>query len=111
MSKLSTGMISGSILAPLLVVMLILALGAVPMGRILYAALAPAGALDPAGFLARLGKASALRATWHTLDTATFGAAIALVLGASFAVLVAMTDLPGRKPFGFLVLLPLMIAP
>lgn len=101
----------GRILAPLFVVAVILALGALPMGRILFAALAPGGVVDPAAFLARLGKAQAVRATLHTLDTAACGAIIALALGSLFAVLVAMTDLPGRRAVGFLILLPLMIAP
>ena len=54
---------------------------------------------------------SAIRATLNTLDTAFFGAVLALVIGAPFAVAVAMTDLPGRRTLGFLLLLPLMIAP
>lgn len=81
------------------------------MGRLLFAALAPGGELDIAAFFERLATPSALRATWHTLDTAFFGAVLALLIGTPFAIAVAMTDLPGRRPVGFLLLLPLMIAP
>src|SRR5690606_41527137 len=52
-----------------------------------------------------------LRATWNTLVTASFGALLALAIGAPFAIAVAMTDLPGRKALGFLLLMPLIIAP
>ncbi len=86
-------------------------LSLLPMGRLLLAALAPGGELDVAAFFERLATPSALRATWHTLDTAIFGAVLAMLIGAPFAVAVAMTDLPGRRPIGFLLLLPLMIAP
>lgn len=86
-------------------------LSLLPMSRLLFAALAPGGELDLAAFLERLATPSALRATWHTLDTAFFGAVLAMLIGAPFAIAVAMTDLPGRRPIGFLLLLPLMIAP
>lgn len=79
--------------------------------RLLVTAVAPGGELDLSGFLDRLTTASALRATWHTLDTAFFGAMLAMAIGAPFAIAVAMTDLPGARPMGFLLLLPLMIAP
>lgn len=81
------------------------------MLRLLVAAVAPGGELDFAAFADRLARPAALRAMWHTLDTAVFGAVFAVCLGAPFAVAVTMTDLPGRKPLGFLLLLPLMIAP
>ncbi|WP_224005839.1 iron ABC transporter permease [Aureimonas sp. SA4125] len=90
---------------------MILCLGALPMGRIVVEALVPGGLVDLQAFAERLGKASALRATWHTLDTAFCGALIALALGTAFAVAVSMTDLPGKRTIGFLFLLPLMIAP
>lgn len=86
-------------------------LGLLPMGRLLVAAIVPGGELDVAGFLDRLATPAALRATWHTLDTAFFGALLAMLIGTPFAVAVAMTDLPGRRTIGFLLLLPLMIAP
>lgn len=86
-------------------------LSLLPMGRLLVVALAPGGELDAPAFLERLATPSVLRATWHTLDTAFFGAVLAMLIGAPAAVAVAMTDLPGRRSIGFLLLLPLMIAP
>jgi iron(III) transport system permease protein len=93
------------------VVAVVFLLSLLPMGRLLLAALAPGSELDIAAFFERLAAPSALRATWHTLDTAFFGALLAILIGAPFAVAVAMTDLPSRRPIGFLLLLPLMIAP
>jgi iron(III) transport system permease protein len=86
-------------------------LSLLPMGRLLVAAIAPGGELDLSAFVDRLSRASTQRAMWHTLDTAFFGALAAMALGGPFAIAVAMTDLPGRKALGFLLLLPLMIAP
>lgn len=97
--------------ASLAVLLAIALLSLLPMLRLLVAAIAPGGELDLAAFADRLLRPAALRAMWHTLDTAIFGAVFAVCLGAPFAVAVTMTDLPGRKPLGFLLLLPLMIAP
>jgi len=95
----------------ILVLLLIGILSILPMARLLLTALAPGGALDLSGFFERLTSSSTQRATWHTLDTAFLGAVVAMAIGGPFAVAIAMTDLPGRKPLGFLILLPLMIAP
>ncbi len=97
--------------ASLAVLLVIALLSLLPMLRLLVAAIAPGGELDLAAFADRLARPAALRAMWHTLDTAVFGAVFAVCLGVPFAVAVTMTDLPGRKPLGFLLLLPLMIAP
>jgi iron(III) transport system permease protein len=101
----------GALLASAGVLAAIVFLSLLPMGRLLLAALAPGGELDLPAFFERLATPSALRATWHTLDTAVFGAVLAMLIGAPFAIAVAMTDLPGRRSVGFLLLLPLMIAP
>lgn len=93
------------------VLVVIALLSLLPMVRLVIAAVAPGGELDLGAFAERLAKPAALRAMWHTLDTSFFGALLALCLGGPFAVAVTMTDLPGRKPLGFLLLLPLMIAP
>jgi iron(III) transport system permease protein len=95
-----------------LVAMLVIALlGLLPVARLVVAAIAPGGEADFGAFIERLSRPIALRAMWHTLDTAFFGALLSMLIGMPFAVLVSMTDLPGRKILGFLLLLPLMIAP
>lgn len=89
----------------------ILVLGALPLLRLLVEALAPAGRLDPGLFLHRLARPATLRAALHTLDTSACGALLALAIGGPYAVLVALTDLPGRRALALPLLLPLMIAP
>jgi len=97
---------------PAIAVILIVALlSFLPMARLVIAAIAPGGEADLGAFLERLARPAALRAMAHTLDTAFFGALLSMLIGCPFAVAVAMTDLPGRKLLGFLLLLPLMIAP
>lgn len=95
----------------LLLVSVIAVLSVLPMGRLVLAALAPGGVPDLGGFGERLVRPQALRALWHTLDTAFFGAVLSMAIGVPFAVGLALTDLPGRKSLAFLLLLPLTIAP
>jgi iron(III) transport system permease protein len=49
------------------------------------------------------------RAALHTLEYAGLTTALAVVAGAGVAILVARTDLPGRRLFGRLTLLPLLL--
>jgi iron(III) transport system permease protein len=49
------------------------------------------------------------RAALHTLEYASLTTALAVVAGAGVAILVARTDLPGRRVFGRLTLLPLLL--
>jgi iron(III) transport system permease protein len=48
-------------------------------------------------------------AWWNTLQFAALSTAIAVGLGATFAILCARTDLPGRKAYSRLVLLPIFL--
>lgn len=102
---------SGFRVAAFCVVAAIALLSVLPMARLLLTAIAPGGELDFAAFVESLLRPGSLRATWNTLVTASFGAVLALVIGVPFAIAVAMTDLPGRKALGFLLLMPLIIAP
>ncbi|MGV8952740.1 MAG: ABC transporter permease [Cypionkella sp.] len=86
-------------------------LAALPIGRLIAAALFPDGAFDAGLLLDRLARGSTQRAIFNTLDTSLFGAMLALAIGAPFAFLVAATDMPLRKMQGFLLILPLMVAP
>jgi len=86
-------------------------LAVLPIGRLVAAALFPDGSLDASLLLGRIVRGATQRAIFNTLDTSFFGAVLALALGAPFAFLVAATDMPLRKLQGFLLILPLMIAP
>ncbi|MBB5753009.1 ABC transporter permease [Prosthecomicrobium pneumaticum] len=99
---------AATVLAALLVIGL---LAALPIGRLLLAAIAPGGVFDPAALAERPARPAALRAAVHTLDTAFFGALVSLAIGGPFAFALALTDLPGRRALGFFFILPLMIAP
>ncbi|WP_370631949.1 ABC transporter permease [Phyllobacterium lublinensis] len=98
-------------LPAILVLGVVFLLSLLPVARLLLAAIAPGGEIDLVAFVGRLSSPSAIRATWHTLDTAVLGALLALAIGTPFAIGIAMTDLPSRRFLGFLLLLPLMIAP
>lgn len=86
-------------------------LAALPLGRLIGAALFSDGTFDLAPLVARVTRGATQRAMFNTLDTAIFGAMLAVVIGAPFAFLVALTDMPARRLQGFMLLLPLMIAP
>jgi iron(III) transport system permease protein len=58
-----------------------------------------------------LGDGAFWRAALNTLEYAALTTAIAVAVGAAFAILIARTDLPGRRIFGSLVLLPLVLPP
>lgn len=82
-----------------------------PTGRLVASALFLEGGFDASLLLGRLVRTATQRAIFNTLDTSLLGALFALVIGAPFAFLVAATDMPFRKLQGFLLILPLMIAP
>ena len=56
-----------------------------------------------------LGQRAFWHAWWNTLQFAALTTAIAVSLGAAIAILCARTDLPGRRAFSRLVLLPLLL--
>ncbi|AZN70273.1 iron ABC transporter permease [Georhizobium profundi] len=101
----------GPRIAALFVISVILVLGLLPIARIILAAIAPGLVFDLSIIGEQWTRATTLRAMWNTLDTAFFGAVIALLIGGPFAFAVAMTDMPTRRSLGFLLLLPLIIAP
>jgi iron(III) transport system permease protein len=90
---------------------LVILLAVVPIARLAQEALAPGGKLD-VGILASVLESPAV---WHaganTLVVSLGGAALAVALGASFALLVTLTDLRAGTPLVFCFMMPLMIAP
>ena len=86
-------------------------LAALPLGRLMVTALVGDAGLDFGPLVERLTRGSTQRAMLNTLDTAVMGAILALLIGTPFAFLVALTDVPFRRLQGFMLLLPLMIAP
>lgn len=86
-------------------------LAALPLGRLIVTALVGENGFDLSPLIERLSRSATQRATINTLDTAFFGALLSLALGAPMALLVGLTDAKCRQLTGFLLLLPLMIAP
>ncbi|KFC64371.1 Ferric iron ABC transporter, permease protein [Devosia sp. LC5] len=102
---------AGPLVPAALVLLAVGLLAVLPIGRLVAAALFIEGTFDASLLLDRLARGATQRAIFNTLDTSLFGALLALVLGAPLALLIAATDMPLRKLQGFLLILPLMIAP
>lgn len=82
-----------------------------PLGQLLVAGLMPGGSLDLSVMSETWSRPAAQRALWRTVVTALGGTAISLVLGASVALLVTLTDVRAKTALIFAFMLPLMIAP
>jgi iron(III) transport system permease protein len=96
---------------PVLVAAIALLLGGLPFLRLALAALAPGGQFAPAEALALLASRSAINATLHTLETAGLSALGALLIGGAAAILLAVTDMRGKRPIAFALVFSMMIAP
>lgn len=58
-----------------------------------------------------LSSRSTQRALWNSLDSAFFSALLATLIGASLALIIALTDVRAKAVLIFLILLPMMIPP
>ena len=84
---------------------------ALPFVRLLIAALAPDGEINPSATFAAATSRVALIATWNTIETGIASSIGALALGAGFAIAVALTDIRGKRVLAFLYVMSLLIAP
>ncbi|MEQ9327428.1 MAG: iron ABC transporter permease [Rhodospirillales bacterium] len=89
----------------------VISLSALPLGRLLLEGIAPGGTtnLDIARDV--LGAKSTWIATQRTLVTGIGGAMVSVVVGAIFALLVALTDIRAKGPLVFCFMIPMMIPP
>lgn len=85
--------------------------GMMPLGRLLITALAPGGAFSLAPIQEQIASRAAGLATWRTLETASLSALGALVLGGTFALALAITDVRAKRALAFLFVFSLMVAP
>jgi iron(III) transport system permease protein len=90
---------------------LVVLLAVVPIARLAQEALAPGGRLDARVLAGVLESPAVWHAGANTLVVSLGGAALAVALGATFALLVSLTDLRAKKPLVFCFMMPLMIAP
>lgn len=79
------------------------AFGAAPFLRLI------AEGLHPDMLATVLGAPRTWLATERTVATGLASTALAVVLGGGFALLIGATDLPGKTPLGFALVLPLLI--
>jgi iron(III) transport system permease protein len=86
-------------------------LAVVPIARLGQEALAPHGAFDSTVLAGVLESPVVWRAARNTLAVSLGGGALAVALGGTFALLVTLTDMRGKRPLVFCFMLPLMIAP
>ena len=92
-------------------VVLVSGLSVVPMGRLVLESIAPGGQFGTGVLHEVLDARSTWRATWRSLETAVGGTVVSVLLGGAFALLVALTDIRGKRALVFCFLIPLMIPP
>lgn len=90
---------------------LVAVLSILPLGRLLMEGVAPGGVFTAQPALQVLGNAATWTATLHSLETAIGGTLIAVLFGASVALVVSLTDVKARNAFVFCFVLPAMIPP
>jgi iron(III) transport system permease protein len=96
---------------PALVLLCATLFGALPFLRLLAAAFAPGWQFAPEGALAEITSRAAVNATLHTFETAGLSALGALLIGGTAAILLAVTDVRGKRPLAFALVFSMMIAP
>ncbi len=94
-------------LLPLVIVVVCL-LSGLPLVRLLYAGLRFSLEGKATGLFAEPATWAAIR---NTLTTSVGGMAISVLLGATFAFVVTLTDLRGKGFFSFAFVLPMMVPP
>lgn len=96
---------------PALVLLCATLFGALPFLRLLAAAFAPGWQFAPETALSEITSRAAVNATLHTLETAGLSAFGALLIGGTAAILLAVTDVRGKRPLAFALVFSMMIAP
>lgn len=91
--------------------LILLALSVLPAGALLWASLFPAGQFEPGHLLNEVSRASVTRAAWNSVSTSALAAVLSLLLGGCAAILVAATDMRGKRAFAFLFAMSMLIAP
>ena len=81
------------------------------MGRLLLEGIAPGGSFGLVVANEILSSRATWIATWHSVEVAVGGTLVAVLLGGTAALLVALTDLRAKSALVFCFVLPMMIAP
>ncbi|MGP9822533.1 ABC transporter permease [Salinarimonas sp. NSM] len=81
-----------------------------PLGRLLLEAVGPNDAGETLGILRDQWQSrSTSRALWNTLEAGTLATLVSVVLGATMAFVVALTDVRAKTALTFALLLPLLV--
>jgi iron(III) transport system permease protein len=95
----------------ILLALLVAALSVSPLVRLAWEAVAPGGVVSGSAFERVWSSPAAWRALRNSLETSIGATALAVVAGASVALIVTLTDMRLRHAFVFLFVMPLIIAP
>ena len=98
-------------MALVLLALVVALFGILPLGRLLLTAVAPNGVVSLGPIAEQFASRAAGLATGRTLETAGWSAAGALLLGATFALVLAVSDVRGKRALAFLFVFSLMVAP
>ena len=96
---------------PLVLVLIAALTGALPFLRLVLAAAAPGGVFAPEAAFTEMASRAAVTATLHSLEAAAGSTLGALLIGTTAALLLAVTDVRGRRPLAFGLVFSMMIAP
>src|SRR5437870_615125 len=91
-------------------VLVVAVLSVLPLARLLLEGIAPAGTLSTQALTRVLRSPTTWTATRHSLVTALGGTLLAVVIGGTVGLVVALTDIRGRNAFVFCFVMPLLLA-
>jgi len=92
-------------------VFVVFVLSFLPLARLVLEAIAPAGAFSSAALTRVLSSPTTWTATRHSLVTALGGTLLAVLVGGTVALVVALTDVRARNALVFCFVAPLLLAP
>jgi iron(III) transport system permease protein len=92
-------------------VLLVSVLSVLPLARLVLEGIAPAGTLTAETLTRVLSNPTTWIATRHSLVTALGGTLLAVLAGATVAIVVALTDIRARNALVFCYVVPLLLAP
>jgi iron(III) transport system permease protein len=91
-------------------VLVVAVLSVLPLARLLLEGIAPGGTLSAQALTRVLSSPATWIATRHSLVTALGGTLLAVVIGGTVGLVVALTDIRGRNAYVFCFVMPLLLA-
>ena len=91
-------------------VLVVAVLSVLPLARLLLEGIAPGGALSAQALTRVLSSPATWIATRHSLVTALGGTLLAVLIGGTVGLVVALTDIRGRNAYVFCFVMPLLLA-